>query len=357
MHLRGLQDRYPDQLSGGQRQRVSLAQALSRNPRVVLLDEPFSALDAPVRAELRAEVRRLQYETGLSTVLVTHDPEEAALLADEIVVVADGRLLQAGTRDEVYSHPGSPRVAQLLGMQNLIPAQAGAEDELLMGTLTVISAPHRLPAGANVVWGIRPEHVEVSSSGQYPAQVIDVANLGAMTAVRVRLEEAVEVHIRAPATRSPGDRGFVSNRPRSVRHHRVAGHRPWGPLPLPLATGTRNRRQLSDPPPEAAYHLSVAYPDSGRGDGCGANITKSRVLEETPVADDADSATADNSPRADAEAIRAAIEKIAKSIAGVTYENGPQRALAARALADLAEARAWLVNPGQPHGGRVTASD
>ena len=94
LRLDGLEDRFPEQLSGGQRQRVALARALSHAPRLVLLDEPFSGLDAPVRDELRRELRRLQRETGLSTVLVTHDPEEAALLADEILVVADGRLLR-----------------------------------------------------------------------------------------------------------------------------------------------------------------------------------------------------------------------------------------------------------------------
>ena len=100
--LDGLEDRLPHQLSGGQRQRVSLAQALSRSPRLVLLDEPLSALDAPVRQELRQELRRLQRDAGLSTVLVTHDPEEAAYLADEILVIADGQILQAGPSREVY---------------------------------------------------------------------------------------------------------------------------------------------------------------------------------------------------------------------------------------------------------------
>jgi molybdate transport system permease protein len=97
LELDGLQWRLPHQLSGGQRQRVSLARALSRNPRLLLLDEPFSGLDAPVREELRRELRRLQRERGLSTVLVTHDPEEAALLADEVVVIDEGRVLQAGS--------------------------------------------------------------------------------------------------------------------------------------------------------------------------------------------------------------------------------------------------------------------
>jgi molybdate transport system permease protein len=114
--LDGLEDRLPHQLSGGQRQRVSLAQAFSRSPRLVLLDEPFSALDAPVREELRRELRRLQRDAGLSTVLVTHDPQEAAFLADEIVVIADGQILQSGPSREVYHRPASPTVARLLGI-------------------------------------------------------------------------------------------------------------------------------------------------------------------------------------------------------------------------------------------------
>jgi ABC-type nitrate/sulfonate/bicarbonate transport system ATPase subunit/ABC-type sulfate transport system permease component len=93
LRLEGLQDRYPSELSGGQRQRVSLAQALCRSPELLLLDEPFSALDSPVRFELRRELRRLQQETGLATVLVTHDPEEAAFLADEVIVISNGGAL------------------------------------------------------------------------------------------------------------------------------------------------------------------------------------------------------------------------------------------------------------------------
>ena len=102
LRLDGLQARLPGQLSGGQRQRVALARALAFQPRLVLLDEPFSALDAPVREELRRELRRLQRDAGLSTIIVTHDAEEAALLADEIIVIGDGGLLQAGPRAEVF---------------------------------------------------------------------------------------------------------------------------------------------------------------------------------------------------------------------------------------------------------------
>ena len=127
LHLDGLQDRYPDQISGGQRQRVALAQALCRSPELLLLDEPFSALDAPVRFELRRELRRLQHETGLATVLVTHDPEEAAFLADEVIVISDGRALQSGSTRDLFTRPSSPEVARLLGVANLHRAMVDSD--------------------------------------------------------------------------------------------------------------------------------------------------------------------------------------------------------------------------------------
>ncbi len=105
--LGGLEDRYPDELSGGQQRRVAIARALAVEPNLLLLDEPFTGLDAPVRDRLRRDLRRLQREAGLNTVIVTHDPEEAALLADEIVVLGGGRVLQAGTRESVFHAPGS----------------------------------------------------------------------------------------------------------------------------------------------------------------------------------------------------------------------------------------------------------
>jgi molybdate transport system permease protein len=197
LQLDGLADRLPDELSGGQRQRVSVAQALSRDPRLLLLDEPFSALDAPVREDLRRELRRLQHETGLSTVLVTHDPEEAALLADEIIVMVDGRLLQAGTREEVYARPGSPEVARLLGVQNLNRARTGRATEIVVGSGSVVTAAHRLPLGVDVLWCIRPEHVTISATGAYLAEVLDVADLGAMTAAIVRLDGGPELRVRS----------------------------------------------------------------------------------------------------------------------------------------------------------------
>jgi molybdate transport system permease protein len=208
LRLEGLEGRLPEELSGGQRQRVALARALARRPRLVLLDEPFNALDAPVRDELRRELRRLQREAGLSTVLVTHDPEEAALLADEILVIDEGRLLQAGPRVEVFNRPASPRVARLLGIQNIAPGIVLQPGVLGVGAgpgagaIQVAAETDGLAAGTRVLWSIRPDHVRVGKDGPYPAVVEDVADIGTVTTLTLRLAEEVELRVR---TTDPGD--------------------------------------------------------------------------------------------------------------------------------------------------------
>ncbi len=193
LHLEDLVDRLPSQLSGGQRQRVSLARALSRDPEVVFLDEPFSALDSPVRHELVREMRRLQHQAGLSTVLVTHDPDEAAMLADEIVVIGEGRLLQAGPCTEVFSRPASPEVARLLKIENLLPGTSAGD-----GLVDVTSQPERghryiktesdLSPGRSVLWSVRPNQVTIRSDGGYPARITDVVQLGTSASVSVQIE-------------------------------------------------------------------------------------------------------------------------------------------------------------------------
>jgi molybdate transport system permease protein len=233
LRLDGLEGRLPQELSGGQRQRVGLARALSFRPRLVLLDEPFSALDAPVREELRRELRRLQREAGLSTVIVTHDPEEAALLADEILVVDEGRLLQAGPRAEVFARPASPHVARLLGIPNLIQATVAEPGVLAVGArdpgapdagagprdtagLRIGADTGCLPVGAEVLWTIRPDHIAVlpgaaDGPGVYPAEVDDVADIGTLTTLTLRLrtgqDNAPELRVRTTATvtLAPGD--------------------------------------------------------------------------------------------------------------------------------------------------------
>nr|WP_281379789.1 ATP-binding cassette domain-containing protein [Flexivirga oryzae] len=177
LQLDGLQDRLPQQLSGGQRQRVVIAAALAGVPRLLLLDEPFSALDYPVRQELTALVRRLQQQDSLATVLVTHDPVEAAMLADELLVIADGRLAQAGTVREVFDAPASPAVARLIGLTNVRDGLI-ADDGCVLSDGVRIRTDASLPDGSAVTWCVRPEFVRASAKGEHEVTVTDVADLG-----------------------------------------------------------------------------------------------------------------------------------------------------------------------------------
>ncbi|HEY3843190.1 MAG TPA: ATP-binding cassette domain-containing protein [Acidimicrobiales bacterium] len=195
--LEGLENRYPSQLSGGQQQRVGLAQALCRSPGLLLLDEPFSALDAPVRRELRREVRRLQQETGLATVLVTHDPEEAAFLADEIIVLSEGHALQAGPTPQIFRRPASPEVARLIGMANLHRAVVVAPDRIDAGGALIAVDPSGIPPGTAVLWSIRPERVLLRPAGALAGVFHDVADVGAAVDLLIALSPAVEIQARS----------------------------------------------------------------------------------------------------------------------------------------------------------------
>ncbi len=204
LHLDGLLDRLPEQLSGGQRQRVSLARALAGDPRLVLLDEPFTALDAPVRAELRRELRRLQRDVDLSTVLVTHDPEEAAMLADEIIVVDDGRVLQRGRCRDVYQRPASAQVGRLLGIENLFEGVAG-DGAPPVGVTT------DLEPGTRLLWQVPTDALRVLPPDPSPSDtggattslgdglVTDVIDLGRTVEVVVSLHRGVQLRARSRA--------------------------------------------------------------------------------------------------------------------------------------------------------------
>jgi iron(III) transport system ATP-binding protein len=136
LQLVGLPDsgaKYPSQLSGGQQQRIAIARALATSPGLLLLDEPLSALDARVRVRLRGEIRSLQQRVGITTILVTHDQEEALSMADRIVVMRDGAIEQLGTPEEIYGRPATPFVADFVGKTNLLPAIATGEREVRVG--------------------------------------------------------------------------------------------------------------------------------------------------------------------------------------------------------------------------------
>ncbi|HXC19106.1 MAG TPA: ATP-binding cassette domain-containing protein, partial [Acidimicrobiales bacterium] len=205
LRLEGLEDRLPAELSGGQRQRVGLAQVLCSSPLVLLLDEPFSALDVPVRLELRRELRRLQHEIGLATVLVTHDPEEAAFLSDELIVLGNGVELQSGTSRSVFSRPASVEVAKLLGVENLNTATVRTSSTIEVGGGQLRVPDTEIDVGAQVWWSIAPECVRVSShdsdsatvdNGSILGTVLDVADLGSTYDIFVTVAGGGEVLAR-----------------------------------------------------------------------------------------------------------------------------------------------------------------
>jgi len=160
IRLEGLQTRYPSQLSGGQRQRVALARALAARPRVLLLDEPFGALDAKVRAELRQWLRRLHEEIHVTSIFVTHDQEEAFEVADRVAVMNQARIEQIGTPAEVYDHPATPFVYQFLGSVNRFHGRIH-EGRLRLGHAEVHVAGREALSDAPAVAYVRPHEIKV----------------------------------------------------------------------------------------------------------------------------------------------------------------------------------------------------
>ncbi|MBV9032717.1 MAG: ATP-binding cassette domain-containing protein [Pseudonocardiales bacterium] len=212
--LTGLEGRLPSQLSGGQRRRVAIARALARNPRLLLLDEPFTGLDTPVRDELRRELRHLQLDTAITTVIVTHDPVEAALLADEVLILDLGRLEQAGPQPAVFAHPASPAVARLLGIRNLHGGRRAGPGELAADRVRIAFVPSVLPDGtapeADLTWCVRPERLRLEHlvAGDecegHPGTVRDVVCLGAVDEVLVTLDGGPELTAQTTAGEHPG---------------------------------------------------------------------------------------------------------------------------------------------------------
>jgi iron(III) transport system ATP-binding protein len=151
--------KYPAQLSGGQQQRIALARALATSPGLLLLDEPLSALDAKVRARLRQEMKSLQRRLGVTTIMVTHDQEEALTMADRIVVMNQGVIEQVGTPTEIYRQPDTLFVADFIGAMNQVPACSNGDGSLSIGSLKLQSRASDIPAGSDIVAAIRPEDI------------------------------------------------------------------------------------------------------------------------------------------------------------------------------------------------------
>jgi putative spermidine/putrescine transport system ATP-binding protein len=191
---------YPHQLSGGQQQRVALARALAIEPRVLLLDEPLSALDAKVRLQLREQIRTLQQRLGTTTLFVTHDQEEALSMADRVGVMRSGKLEQVAAPAELYSRPATAFVAEFVGTMNRLPAELSADGKT--ATVLGITVPVHdgvLAAGpADAL--IRPENLAVTAAEDGDGIVTGRTFLGAVTRVAVRLSGDTEVAVDVPST-------------------------------------------------------------------------------------------------------------------------------------------------------------
>lgn len=198
VRLEGLHSRYPDQLSGGQRQRVALARALAVQPKVLLLDEPFGALDAKVRQELRQWLRKLHEEIHLTTLFVTHDQEEAFEVADQVVVMQRGQIEQVGTPQEVFDHPANPFVMDFLGNVNVFHGRVEQGKALLGGLEWDMQTPNSHNPGigsdhSEVRGYIRPHEWDVDRALDTPSvlhgKVMQINPAGGITRLRVQVED------------------------------------------------------------------------------------------------------------------------------------------------------------------------
>ncbi|MCR8546903.1 ABC transporter ATP-binding protein [Salipiger sp. P9] len=206
LSLVGLYDKVnqrPQQLSGGQRQRIALARAIVRRPKVLLLDEPLSALDAKLREQMQIELKHLHEKVGITFIMVTHDQTEALVMSDRVVVMESGRIAQEGRPQDLYDHPASPYVANFIGTTNFLPGTSGATQ----GRLTHVEAPGTTlraeldaapPPGREITIGFRPEKVRVlaeteSAENTLSGRVAEVIYYGLGLRVAVELEGGARV--------------------------------------------------------------------------------------------------------------------------------------------------------------------
>ncbi|HSE95484.1 MAG TPA: ABC transporter ATP-binding protein, partial [Methylomirabilota bacterium] len=202
VNLTGLEHRYPGQLSGGQQQRVALARALVLNPDILLLDEPLSNLDAKIRVQVRAEIRRLQQDLGITTVYVTHDQEEALSLSDRVAVMRDGRVLQLAPPKELYEQPVDRFVADFVGTNNFLAGtcrESGAERlgaETMVGLVWGAATP-RVRPGERCVVAIRPENLALGRVHEnvLDGQVVLAAYLGSTLRYDVQVGDEITLKV------------------------------------------------------------------------------------------------------------------------------------------------------------------
>lgn len=221
----GFAKRYPAQLSGGQRQRIALARALAVEPKILLLDEPFGALDAKVRKELRRWLRKLHDEFQITSVFVTHDQEEALDVADRIVVMNEGRIEQMGTPEEVYEKPASPFVYDFLGNVNLFHGRVH-KGKLNVGSVELEAPEHKHVSNVDGVGYVRPHHLSIDRTKQsidaIPAKVTYSHAVGPVVYVELKrdgTDEYLEAEISKEQFRQLGIQTgeFVYVHPREVK--------------------------------------------------------------------------------------------------------------------------------------------
>lgn len=218
VQLSGLEKRYPAQLSGGQRQRVALARALAIEPKILLLDEPFGALDAQVRRELRRWLREIHDTTGHTTVFVTHDQEEALELADRVVVMSQGRIEQVGTADEVYDQPNSPFVYGFIGESSSLPVRV-ANGELWLADRAIGLGAQDVPDGDAILY-FRPQEIELldGCGGCIAGTVAASRRVAGSRRVELKIGgQREQVEIELPVGHPAAQQSRVAFRPRRYK--------------------------------------------------------------------------------------------------------------------------------------------
>ncbi len=209
--------KYASELSGGQQQRVALARALAIQPRVLLLDEPLSALDAKVRAQLRDEIRRVQLEVGTTTLFVTHDQEEALAVADRVGVMSQGKLEQVAAPADLYANPATPFVAEFVGLNNKVPAEVSGGRARLLGTS--VPALEGSVAGTGLAM-VRPESVTIAADPAGTSTISSAAFLGPISRVYATLQDGTVISAQMASSQArefaPGDSVTVGVEPTGV---------------------------------------------------------------------------------------------------------------------------------------------
>lgn len=201
------QNRYPHQLSGGQQQRIALARAIVVRPRLLLLDEPLSALDAQVRYQLREEIRRVQREFNITTLFVTHDQEEAMAISDQVGVMSHGSLLQIAPPQDVYQSPSSPAVARFVGSMNEIPAKVSGNTVAALGMTFQLDQKSSFQSSSKKCFAlIRPEDLDLHEPNHVGivGKVLEISFLGPISVVEVQLSAQTIVKVARP-TQSLGN--------------------------------------------------------------------------------------------------------------------------------------------------------